>query len=202
MLIIVRLAFLLLILAGGGLGIAWPWLQQTYSGYEIGTWRVFDGTAFTRAEARPAPSESPIFLTVEMITSGPLRADRKGAVLTLTAEDGGRTVLAQALDFEGVQGRVVSPQSGELAYRTAAGRIQSVSDSGLVITVARGEEDRVRLVSVDVTVEASAIPVQPNAIPVGYVLLGIGFVGLLLTFRSGHPKNPNSSPPPPKWGRS
>jgi hypothetical protein len=201
-LFVIRAFFLILMLAGGGLGIAYPWLQQSYSGYTIGTWKVFDGTTFTRAEARPAPSEAPLFVSVEMITRGPLRADREGAVLTLTAQNDGRTVLAEALDFEGVEGRIVSPQSGDVAYRTEAGRIPTIGGDGLLIDVARGDYDRVDIVSVAVTVEAGAIDIQPNAIPVGYTLLAVGLIGFIATFRSRAPKNPNSSPPPPrKWGR-
>ena len=199
--LIFRLAFLLLILAGGALGVAYPWIQQNYAGYEIGTWRVFDGTGFIRAEARPAPGEAPIFLIVEIRTRGPLRADREGAVLTVTAQEGGRTVLAQALDFRGVNGRTANPQTGETVYRTEAGRIAQVSGDGLSIDVARGDAERVEIIAVDVIVEAGAVDIQPNAVPVGYVLLAVGFVGLLLTFRSRTPKNPNSSPPPARWGR-
>lgn len=198
---VLRAFFLILILAGGGLGVAYPWIARHYAGYEIGTWRVYDGSAFSPAESRPAPSETPLFLTVEMTTRGPLRADRTGAALTLTASSGGRTVLAQTLDFSGVEGRTVNPQTGEIAYRTAAGRIDSIADDGLFITVARGDYDGFELTGVDVTVEAGAVDIQPNAIPIGYVLLGVGFVGFIASFRRGKPKNPNSSPPPAKWGR-
>lgn len=199
--LIIRSFFLILILAGGGLGIAYPWLNARYAGYEIGTWRVFEGGAFTRAEARPAQSETPVFISVEMVTRGPLRADRQGAALTVTAQSGGRTVLAQALDFKGATPRILNPQSGDVAYRMSAGSIASVADDGLFIDVARGDDDSANIVTVDVTVEAGATPIQPNAIPIGYVLLGVGFVGFIASFRRGAPKNPNSSPPPPKWGR-
>lgn len=199
---LLRLVFLLLMLAGGALGVVYPWLASRQAGYEIGTWRVFDGAAFTQAVARPAPSETPVFLTVEITTRGPLRADLQGAVLTLTARDGGTTVLAEALDFKGVQGRVVSPQSGEIAYRTAVGRIDRVSEAGLLIEAARGDEERVDLAAVDLIVAAGAIDIRPNAVPIGYVLLAVGFVGFAASLRRAKPKNPNSSPPPsPRWGR-
>lgn len=197
----IRFFFLILILAGGGLGIAYPWLNARYAGYEIGTWRVFEGGAFVRAEARPVPSEAPIFIGVEMVTRGPLRADQQGAVLTVTAQSGGRTVLAQALDFKDVTPRIVNPQSGDVAYRASAGSIPSAADDGLFVDVARGDDDSASIVAVDVTVEAGAMPIQPNAIPIGYALLGVGFVGFIASFRRRAPKNPNSSPPPPKWGR-
>jgi hypothetical protein len=196
-----RFFFLVLILAGGGLGIAYPWLNARYAGYEIGTWRVFEGAEFVRAEARPAPSEAPIFVTVEMVTRGPLRADRQGAVLTVTAQSGGQTVLAQALDFKSVNPRILNPQTGDTAYRAQAGSIPSAAEDGLFIDVARGDDDSANIVAVDVIVEAGAIPIQPNAIPIGYALLGVGFVGFIASFRARAPKNPNSSPPPPKWGR-
>lgn len=200
---IFRLGFLVLILTGGALGVLYPWLQRTYSGYDIGTWRVFDGQEFIRAEARPAPSEAPLFLTVRLITHGPLRADRAGSVLVVTARNGDRTVLEQPLDFRRVDGRLVSPQSAEVSYVAEAGRIGHVTDGGVFIDVARGDDTRARLVSVDLTVAAGAIPIQPNAIPVGYVLLAIGFVGFVLSFRGGGPKTPKAPPPPPsiRWGR-
>ncbi|MBX3529960.1 MAG: hypothetical protein KF849_05100 [Rhizobiaceae bacterium] len=197
----IRSLFLILIVAGAGLGIAYPWLNARYGGYEIGTWRVFESGGFTVAEARPALSEAPVIVSVDMVTRGPLRADRQGAVLTVTARSGGRTVLAQALDFDGVNARILNPQTGDAAYRTRVGSIASFAEDGLQIDVARGDDERANIVTVDVIVEASPSPIQPNAIPVGYVLLGIGFVGFIASFRARAPKNPNSSPPPQKWGR-
>jgi hypothetical protein len=199
--LILRIVLLVLMLAGGALGIAYPWVAANQSGYQVGVFPMFDGTGFRVAETRPAPSETPLFIIIEMTTRGPMRADRQGAVLTLTATSGGRTVLAQALDFEGVNGRIANPQTGEIVYRTQVGRIDEVAEDGLSIAVKRGDADAVTLSAVDVIVEASALDIDPRAVPAGYVMLAIGFVGFILSFRSRAPKNPNSSPPPPKWGR-
>ena len=136
-----------------------------------------------------------------MTTRGPLRADRQGAVLTVTARSGGRTVLAQALDFQGVNGRITNPQTGEIVYRSDAGSIDAVAPDGLTIEVGRGDAEGVALTAVTVIVKASAVDVDPRAVPAGYVLLAIGFIGFIASFRGRGPKNPNSAPPPPRWGR-
>lgn len=195
-----RLVCLMLIAVGGALGIFHPWYQANHSSRELGTWRVFDGDVFHAAETRAGASDAPLTLTVEMVTRGPLHASRQGAILTVITRNGGRTVLEQGLDFDGVTGRTLNPQTGAQAYRTRVGRIAEMSAGELVVTLERGADRRAELLWVDLTIETAPAPVQRNAIPIGYVLLGIGFVCLVLTFR-GRPRRKPAGPPPPRWGR-
>ena len=196
----IRLFFLAILLAGVGLGIAYPWAADNFAGYEAATSRVFAGNEFSPLEVRLAPSEVPVFVTVAMATRGPLRADRQGAVLTVTVSSDGQTLLAEALDFNGVEPRVVSPQSGETVYRTRLEPIAEVPGGELAITIARGDEQSAEIMSIDVIVEASAIDLDPRAIPAGYVLMALGLIGFVRSLRRKSPKSPNPSPPP-KWGR-
>ncbi len=149
---------------------------------------------------QPDETDTPLAIAVEMISRGPLRSDLQGAVLTVTAAEGGRTVLAEALDFKGVDGRITNPQTGEVAYRQRAGTVES-DGSGLQINVARGDAEGVDISSVTVIVEGTRGLRQPNLVPAGYILMIVGLVGFIAGFRKRTPSNPNSSPPPPRWGR-
>ncbi len=47
-----RFLFLLILLAGVGLGVGYPWYVNNFSGQELGTYRVYErGTASSRSRS-------------------------------------------------------------------------------------------------------------------------------------------------------
>lgn len=189
-------------LAGGALSFVYPWAAANFSGYEVGTWRVYERErGFTPAEASLAAPDAPVFATLELATQGPLARSGDEPVLTVTADAGGKTVLAQTLVFDEVEPSVVNPQAGGHLYRLRFARIDPVEGDRYLFTFGPGVAAQEQLVSADLVLVAGAFDLDPRAIPAGYVLMAVGLVGFVASLRRRRPDNPNSGPPPPRWGR-
>ncbi|TIT20365.1 MAG: hypothetical protein E5W70_21685, partial [Mesorhizobium sp.] len=72
-----------------------------------------------------------------------------------------------------------------------------------IFTVGPGDAEGIPMRAVDIVLRSAAGEVDRRARPVGFSLMAAGLVGLVLAFRFGgrRPENPNSQPPPPRWGR-
>lgn len=197
-----RIFFFLVLLAGIGLGIAYPWAAANLAGNEIATLELDrSASGFEPAEAALDPSEAPVRVHVEM-TAPRFQPSEEGRVLTLTASTGGRTVLAETLDFAGESPRQESPQASEATYRDLAGMIDPVDGDVYIFTAGPGDAEGVEIGAVRIVLRSGGLPLDPRAPPVGYALIAIGFIGFVLALMRGRrPKNPNSQPPRPRWGR-
>lgn len=199
-----RLLFLLILIIGASVGIAYPWAIQNFSGKEIGTWRVFqrlDG--FKTAQAELDASDAPVRVFLDMTSTGTQTFGPDRTVLTLTAATQGRTVLAETVTFATSTPRTDSPQSGEQLYRDEAGLIRDIDAGSYTFTVGPGDADGIDMKYVDLTLRSGAGEYDARAQPVGFVLMAVGFIGFVLALRRGgdRPDNPNSQPRAPRWGR-
>ncbi len=200
-----RLFFLLVLLAGLGMGFIYPWSISNFSGREIGTWPVYRQGRFEPVDVRLAPTDAPVRVLVDLTTDANDLFAPVGAVLTITASEGGKTVLAETLRFAGEsQIRDKSPQVAQKVARDDAGVISEVHDGTYRFNVGRGDAEGPQIKAVDLVLRASSGEVDARFQPIGISLMAVGFIGLVLAFRrkrSGNPQNPNSQPPPPRWGR-
>jgi hypothetical protein len=194
-----------LILAAGLAMIAYPRLAAGTGAGPTENRHVYDAqTGFVPAEVQLAAADAPVDVSVEL-TARELAPPAKGAaILTMTAAANGATVLARALDFAGVRGRDINPQTGEKVFRTAAGVIDPVEPGSYTFTFTNGDADGVTVGAVDLVLTRHAVSADRRFQPVGFSLVAVGFIGFVLSFRhrkGGSPANPNSQPPPPRWGR-
>lgn len=200
-----RFLFLLILLAGVGLAGLYPWYNNNFTGAELGSWTVYDRAGGFRAvDVELEASDDPVRVLVDLTTRGPARFSGDVAVLTLTADTGGKTVLADTLTFSKSVQRDQSPQMLASVYRGEAGVISPVKDGTYRITVGRGDADGINYSRVDLVLRSGAAITDPRAQPVGFTLVAIGLIGIVLASRfgrGGRPENPNSQPPPPRWGR-
>ncbi|KQZ96496.1 hypothetical protein ASD64_16890 [Mesorhizobium sp. Root157] len=200
-----RLLFLLILFAGLGTGFIYPWSISNFSGREIGIWPVYRQGRFEPVDVQLTSSDAPVRVLVDVITNAndPMPSD--GAVLTVTASHGGRTVLAETLRFAGnLEAREKSPQIAEKISRDDAGLIDPVSDGAYSFVIGPGDAEGPRIKEVELILRSGAGEVDPRLQPIGISLTAIGFIGFVLTFgrsRSDRSQNPNSQPPPPRWGR-
>jgi hypothetical protein len=198
-----RFFFLLMLLVGAAVGIFYPFVIQNVSGEEIGRWRVYGRDAgFQPIEANLTTADAPVRVLVDMTSIGAPSLSNERTVLTITAATGGRTVLAETLNFIDSAPRPDSPQSGERVYRDDAGVISDVSDGAYVFTVGPGDAEGIEMKSVDLILRAGAGSYDERAQPIGFTLMAIGFIGFVMALRrGGRPPNPGSQPPAPRWGR-
>lgn len=196
-----RTLFILLILAGAALGIAYPLAAGNLGGRTLGVWRVYDrATGYAPAETSLAPTDAPVTVSLDVAANGPVRFDG-GTLLTLTADAQGKTALARALDFTDAAETVINPQTGARVYHEKVGRIAEIAGGRYVFTVGAGDAPSEAVETVDLKVEAGAFDLDPRTTPAGYVLMAVGLVGLIASFGRKRPKNPNSTEPTRKWGR-
>lgn len=199
-----RFLFVLILLAGTGIGLLYPWAMTNFSGREIGTWRVFEQGRFKPLTVSLSGRDAPVRVLVDLTARAERIVSQQRTVLTLTAASNGRTVLASTLQFSHVDNpRQASPQLPDKIFRDDAGVIASVNSGPYVFTVGPGDAEDIPMRAVDLILRSGVGETDRRARPVGFSLMAVGLIGFLLSLRSagGRPDNPNSQPPPPRWGR-
>ncbi|KRB31897.1 MULTISPECIES: hypothetical protein [unclassified Mesorhizobium] len=199
-----RFLFVLILLAGTGIGLIYPWAMTNFSGREIGTWRVYEQGRFKPVTVSLSSRDAPVRVLVDLTARAERIVSQQHTVLTLTAATNGRTVLASTLRFNHVDNpRQVSPQLPDKIFRDEAGVIATVSPGPYVFTVGPGDAEDIPMRAVDLVLRSGVGEADRRARPVGLSLMAVGLIGFLLSLRSGggRPDNPNSQPPPPRWGR-
>ncbi|UDL91432.1 hypothetical protein LGH82_09375 [Mesorhizobium sp. PAMC28654] len=200
-----RFLFALILFAGVGIGAIYPWVMSNFSGHEIGTWRVYEQGRFKPVTVALSSSDEPVRVLVDLTARAERIVSQQRTVLTLTAATNGRTVLASTLQFNHSDNpRQASPQLPDKIFRDEAGLIPVVSPGPYVFTVGPGDAEGIEMRSVDLVLRSAVGEVDKRAQPVGFSLMAVGLIGFVLALRGGgggRPENPNSQPPPPRWGR-
>jgi hypothetical protein len=200
-----RLLFLLVFLAGAALGLGYPWLVNQYGAHDIAMLRVYDApTGFQPIVTKLAAADAPVKVTIDVTAVPPQSLVAGQSVLTITAATGGRTVLAETLDLAEAVVRDDTPQTPQQIFALDAGEIATVADGDYTFTVGPGDAEGVDLIAVDLLLSGAAGAYDERAQPIGFSMMAIGFILLVLSFRRGATPpagNPNSQPPPPRWGR-
>lgn len=196
---LLRLVFVAVLLLGILLGIVYP-LAEGGRGYEIGRWRAYDSVnGFVPVEMLLPTDQSQIIVRAEISTPAPLAGTGNNAVMTLTVASGGRTELVHYFALDGVEPRLVSPQLPGRLYLFDAGSISSPGEEPYVFTFGPGDVE-IDMATADLILVGGTRDIDEAVPPLGYGMIGIGFLGLLLTFRRRR-ENPNSQPPGQRWGR-
>lgn len=199
-----RFLFALILFAGVGVGAIYPWAMSNFSGHEIGTWRVYEQGRFKPVTVALSSSDEPVRVLVDLTAKAARIVSQQHTVLTLTAATNGRTVLTSTLQFNHSDPREASPQLPDKIFRDEAGLIPVVSPGPYVFTVGPGDAEGIEMRSVDLILRSGVGEVDKRAQPVGFSLMAVGLIGFVLALRrggGGRPENPNSQPPPPRWGR-
>ncbi|UCI18082.1 hypothetical protein FJ970_23715 [Mesorhizobium sp. B2-1-8] len=199
-----RFLCILLLIAGAAIGIFSPWAVSNFSGRAVGTYRVYEGGQFRPVTVQLAPGDAPVRVLVDLTARAERIVSQQRTVLTLTAATNGRTVLASTLQFNHADNpRQASPQLPDKIFRDEAGLIATVSPGAYLFTVGPGDADDIPMRAVDLVLRSGVGEIDDRARPIGFSLMAVGLIGFLLSLRSGggRPENPNSQPPPPRWGR-
>lgn len=201
-----RFLFVLILLAGTGIGVIYPWAMTNFSGHEIGTWRVYEQGRFKPLTVPLSGRDAPVRVLVDLTARAERIVSQQRTVLTLTAATNGRTVLASTLQFNHSDNpRQASPQLPDKIFRDEAGLIPAVSPGPYTFTVGPGDAEDIPMRAVDLILRSGVGEIDGRARPVGFSLMAVGLIGLVLAMRfggrRGRPENPNSQPPPPRWGR-
>ena len=203
-----RFLFFLILLAGIAIGVVYPWAMTNFSGHEVGSYRVYEQGRFKPETVTLSAGDAPVRVLVDLTARAERIVSQQRTILTLTAATGGKTVLASTLQFNHSDNpRQVSPQLPDKIFRDEAGVIDKVTPGPYVFTVGPGDADSIDMRAVDLVLRAGTGSVDERAQPAGYTLMGIGLAGLALSLvfgrrGGGRPQNPNSQPPPPRWGRN
>lgn len=192
--------FLLLILAGIGLGAAYPWYIHNRSGNDIGTYRVFQRPGnFRPVDVILTPDEAPVRVFVDMMPIMQNYPDGAQSLLRLTASTSGKTVMDANLNFAAgiADGRGL--QRSEKIFRDTAGELTEISAGQYHFILERGGFEGLSLKTVDLVLKGNVEEVDPRAVPAGIGLFAIGLLGMIRSRRSATPED--AAVTKPKWGR-
>ena len=196
---LMRLVFAAVLLLGILLGLVYPWAESG-RGYEIGRWRAYDRVSgFVPVEILLPTDQSQIVVKAEISTPGPIGGEDMRAVMTLAVSANGRSELTHYFMLDGVEPRLVSPQLPARVYAMEAGVLYYPGEEPYTFAFGPGDVE-VDMASVDLILIGGTRDIDEAVPPLGYGMIGIGFLGLLMTFRKRR-QNPNSQPPRPRWGR-
>jgi len=196
---LMRLVFLAVLLLGILLGLVYPWAEGG-SGYEIGRWRAYDRVSgFQPLEILLPTDQQQILVKAEISTPQPVEGTDIRAVITLAVSANGRTELVHYFALDGLESRILSPQLPGRIYAGEAGVLYYPGEGTYSFVFGPGDVE-IDMATVDLILIGGTRDVDEAVPPIGYGMMGIGFLGLLMTFRRRR-DNPNSQPPPPRWGR-
>ena len=198
-----RFIFLIVLLAGLALGIFYPWATANFSGSELERRTIYTRSGgFIPTTVGMSAEDAPVRVMVDMTSIGAMTLSGEQTVLTLTATVKNHTVLASTLTFAHHEPRPDNPQAGGMIYRDEAGVIDSVEDGDYVFVVGPGDADGIEMRSAELVLRRDVGSIDQRYIPVGYVLMAVGFIGLVLSLtRARRRDEPPAGPPSPKWGR-
>jgi hypothetical protein len=196
---IMRLVFLAVLSVGILLGLVYPWAAEG-RGYEIGRWRAYDRVSgFTPVEILLPTDQAQISVKAELSTPQAVSGTDRQSVMTLTVSSNDRTELVHYFSLDGVEPRLVSPQLPGRIYSVDAGLIYRPGEEPYLFTFGPGDAE-IDMATVDLVLIGGTSDIDEAVPPIGYAMIGIGFLGLLVTFRRRR-ENPNSQPPQQRWGR-
>lgn len=196
-----RFFFLIVLLAGFSLGIGYPLAVNNVSGYEIGTFPLFDDDGYRPATVSIAPSEAPVRVKVALQVADRLAPSKDVPLFRMTVTAGELPVFEQTVTFAGSEPKP-APQGRDLVYVEDVATIDPVDGEDAYVfsiapTVGGGDLSPTR---VDLILNAGAFDLDPRAVPIGYMLIVVGFVGFVAMVRRRRKLN-RANPPPPRWGR-
>jgi hypothetical protein len=198
--LLLRLFLLLMTLVGIGLAFVMPWAVENQERVESGRWRVYDAQAGFRDVMLDIPETPQQSLVLDISTRGPVPANQTGAITAVTASKDGRTLFAQAISLQGLRERLVAPQAAEVIYTVPLASLGGEFSGQVYFRFTRGDAELDRVIAMDLIQTTPTFAPDPRLLPIGYMLLVVGFVGLVTSFRSRAPVE-KTEPPPPRWGR-
>jgi hypothetical protein len=201
-----RALFLMMIVAGFGLGFGYPWYVYNMSGKQIGTYTVYrQTTGFMPVDVVLSQDQSPVRVFADMTPLKGYYPDQSRTMLTFTASTAGKTVLATTMNYVASSEEARNLQSAEHIYRDRAGDLTITTPGPYHLVVGEGDLEGLSLKKVDLVLRANAEDTDPRAFPAGMALFGLGVLGMIRSGRRGG-GGQTAAPPPaepekPKWGR-
>lgn len=194
---VLHLLFMLMLVAGVVLGVVYPRAVDGSGADEIGRWRIYERGAGERTVETVLDINRQVAVGAELRTEDTLPDDLRLAALTAVVRDSDENVvLREGLALSGAA-VLESPQTRVQLYRAAAG-ILNGAEGAYRFDIEVADDVRPSLLSVDLVLGTVAASPDPRMQPAGFIMMAVGVVGFLLTFRRRR-ENPNSKPP--KWGR-
>ncbi|MEZ5811013.1 MAG: hypothetical protein R3D45_06300 [Rhizobiaceae bacterium] len=194
-----RIFFLILVLIGLVLAIAYPFAAQNLGGYDIGQYEVYSTeTGFVPVEMELSDEEDPVRILVDYYTSTRLNAVMASAKLSLTVLRGPEREFTRELEFIHSTPGENSVHSGRTVIRLTGGIINPVGTQRYTFAFSPVGESKLVPDRIQMILKASAIEWNPSVQILGYGIWAIGaagFIVLLIRGRRGAAQRQ-------RWGRA
>lgn len=180
----IRAIFVIMIVAGIGLGLGYPWYMRHFTGDEIGRWTMLENrqSGFKVQEIRLETGDAPVRVFIDATPlKGYIPVERRSA-LTLAVSRDGHPVLSQGLDFASTSGSINSdrPQDGS-PLRQSAGDIDPVIPGNYAFRLVVGNTDGLQIAKADLVLRRGAEEADETYTTIGLVLGVLGVYGLMRT---------------------
>lgn len=188
-----RIVFFVMIAFGALVGLVYPWAVANETGYEVGSWQVFDpGNGFAELEMILPPEANLVRARLRIGTSEPVAVD-DATVLVMTVKSGDWTISAQSFALDDAED---APAAGRLAYTVISEPIHVLGDEAYSFSFENGWRE-IPLASLEITLLGGFHDIDEAVPPIGWGVMAAGFLGFGLTLR----KRREKKEPPRRWGR-
>lgn len=193
-----RMMFLILVLVGLVLAIAYPFAVQNLGGYDIGQYEVYaPDTGFVPIEVELSDEEDPVRILVDYHTSSRLNAVMASAKLSLTVLRGSERAFTRELEFIHSTPGENSVHSGRYVIRLTGGIINPVGTESYTFAFSPLGESKLVPDRIQMILKASAIEWNPGVQILGYCILAVGALGFIVLLVRGR----RGTSQPRRWGR-
>lgn len=143
----------------------------------------------------------PLTLSLTMTIDGRFQAVAGEPVLELVATGDDTVVMRESVDFAHAREILASPQAPSATYRADIGKFGPTGARAYLASLTPVKTDGLSIEAINLIVTQAAEGADEGVMVTGLMMAVVGFVGFALTIRRRREKNPNSQPPPPRWGR-
>lgn len=180
----IRVLLFVVMIAGLGIGVAYPWYVNNFTGSEIGRYPVLanKGDSFGVPQVALVASDAPVRVFVDMVPLPGYIPSETSSSLTIAVSRDGHPILSKGLAFSANSTSINRdrPQDGS-PLRQSAGDIDPVIPGTYAFYVAPGLSDGLQVSKIDLVLRRSAQPVPESYISAGLMMAVLGFYGLMRT---------------------
>ncbi len=176
-----RAVFIALIVGGLGVGVAYPWYVNHFTGRDIDRWVMQDGVGqpLQTPQVHLTEDDAPVRVFVDMTPLENADANQQRSSLRLAVSRGGHPLLSEVLSYQRVAGDKPATDASAKPMRATAGDLNPVITGEYTFSVAPADVEALQVAKIELVLRRAAKPVNDNLISAGLIAVVLGVYGLV-----------------------